>query len=170
MARLSLSKQPRKQRKALYQAPLHVRQKLMSAPLSPELRERFGVRNLPVRTGDKVLIMRGDFKGQEGKVVKVDLKNLRIYVEGITIKRADGTPVFRPIHPSNVMIIELNLKDPWRRKILERRGAKVEEVEKALEEEEEREKVAEVEETSEARSSTEKSEEKPEESGNKGEG
>jgi large subunit ribosomal protein L24 len=134
LARLTLSKQPRKQRKALYNAPLHIRQKLMSAPLSPELREKFGVRNLPVRTGDKVRIMRGDFKGHEGKVVKVDLKKLRIYVEGVTIKKADGTRVFRPIHPSKVMIIELNLKDPWRRKILERRGAKVEEIEKATEE------------------------------------
>ncbi len=149
MARLSLSKQPRKQRKALYNASLHIRQKLMSAPLSPELRDRFGVRNLPIHNGDKVIIMRGDFKGHEGKVVKVDLRDLRVYVEGATIKRADATPVFKPIHPSNVMIIELNLKDPWRRRILERRGAKVEEVEKVIEEEvasEESEKVSEKEE------------------------
>jgi len=129
VARLTKSKQPRKQRRALYNAPLHVRQKLVSAPLSPELREKFGVRNLPVRTGDKVRVMRGDFKGHEGKVVKVDLRRLRIFVEGVTIKKADGTPVFRPIHPSKVMIIELNLKDPWRRRILERRGAKIEAVE-----------------------------------------
>ncbi len=140
LARLSISRQPKKQRKALYNAPLHVRQKLVSAPLSPELREKFGVRNLPVKTGDKVLIMRGDFKGHEGKVVKVDLRELRIYVEGVTIKKADGTPVFRPIHPSNVMIVEVDLKDPWRRKILERRGAKVEEIEEVMEEEEKEEK------------------------------
>ncbi|MEM4738276.1 MAG: 50S ribosomal protein L24, partial [Acidilobaceae archaeon] len=66
MARLRESSQPRKQRLALFTAPLHTRQKLMSAPLSPELREKYGVKNLPVRKGDKVRIMRGDFKGHEG--------------------------------------------------------------------------------------------------------
>ncbi len=123
MPRLTASRQPRKQRKALYNAPLHVRQKLMGAPLSPELREKYGVRTLPVRKGDKVKIMRGDFKGHVGKVVKVDLTRLRIYIEGVTIKRSDGTPVFRPIHPSNVMIVELDLSDERRRKIIERKAA-----------------------------------------------
>lgn len=127
MARLTRSRQPRKQRRAYYRAPLHVRQKLMSATLSPELREKYGVRSLPVRAGDKVKVMRGDFKGHVGKVVKVDLRRYRIYIDGVTIKKSDGTPVFRPIHPSNVMIVELDLSDPWRKKILERRGARVEE-------------------------------------------
>lgn len=115
------SKQPRKQRKFLYNAPLHVRQKLMSAPLSRELREKYKVRNLPVRVGDKVRIMRGDYKGHEGKVVEVDLKRYRIYVEGATLRKTNGTEVFYPIHPSNVMIIELNLEDEKRKKIIERR-------------------------------------------------
>jgi len=123
MPRLTASRQPRKQRRALYNAPLHARQKLMSAPLSPELREKYGVRSLPVRKGDKVKIMRGDFKGHVGSVVKVDLSRLRIYVEGVTIKRSDGTPVFRPIHPSNVMIVELDLSDERRKRIIERRAA-----------------------------------------------
>ncbi|BAA30882.1 124aa long hypothetical 50S ribosomal protein L24 [Pyrococcus horikoshii OT3] len=116
------SKQPRKQRKFLYNAPLHVRQKMMSAPLSKELREKYKVRNLPVRVGDKVRIMRGDFKGYEGKVVEVDLKRYRIYVEGVTLRKVNGTEVFYPIHPSNVMIIELNLDDEKRKKIIERRA------------------------------------------------
>ncbi|GAB6147835.1 hypothetical protein JCM10135_03760 [Stetteria hydrogenophila] len=123
MARLTASRQPRKQRKAYFNAPLHVRQKLMSAPLSPELREKYGVRSLPVRVGDKVRVMRGDFKGHEGKVVKVDLKRYRIYVDGVVVKKASGDTVFRPIHPSKVMIIELNLDDEWRKKMIERRAA-----------------------------------------------
>ena len=123
MARLTRSRQPRKQRRAYFNAPLHKRQKLMSAPLSPELREKYGVRNLPVRVGDKVRVMRGDFKGHEGKVVKVDLKRYRIYVDGVVIKKASGETVFRPLHPSKVMIVELDLKDPWRKKIIERRAA-----------------------------------------------
>ncbi len=122
MPRLTASKQPRKQRKAYFNAPLHARQKLVTAPLSRELREKYGVRRLPVRKGDKVKIMRGDFSGHVGEVVRVDLKRVAIYVDGVTIKKADGTPVFRPIHPSNVMIVELKLDDEWRRKIIERRS------------------------------------------------
>lgn len=67
--------------------------------------------------------MRGDFKGVEGKVVEVDLKRYRIHVEGVTHKKTNGTEVFYPLHPSNVMIVELNLEDEKREKIIERRAA-----------------------------------------------
>ena len=63
-----MSKQPRKQRKALYTAPLHKRHNLMSAHLSEQLKEEFNRRSFPVRKGDEVLIVRGDFKGTEGTV------------------------------------------------------------------------------------------------------
>ncbi len=143
MPRLTTSKQPRKQRRAYYKAPLHKRQKLVSAPLSRELREKYGVRTLPVRKGDKVRIMRGDFKGHEDKVVEVDLKRLALLIDGVTIEKADGTRVFRPIHPSNVMIIELNLEDDWRKKIIERRAKRALEAPAEAEEEGEEEKVSE---------------------------
>ncbi len=114
------SKQPRKQRKALYEAPLHKRQKLMSATLSKELREKFHRRSLPVRKGDEVKIMRGEFKGRTGKVIKVDLKKLRVYIEGITRKKSTGEEVHVPIHPSNLMIIKADMNDKMRQKIIER--------------------------------------------------
>ncbi len=136
MPRLSESRQPRKQRKAYFNAPLHARQKLLSAPLSPELREKYGVKRLPVRKGDKVRIMRGDFKGKEGTVARVDLKRLALFIDGVTIEKADKTPVFRPIHPSNVMIVQLNLSDKRRRELIERRkGGKIETAAEAAEEE-----------------------------------
>ncbi len=84
MARLSA--QPRKQRRMLYNAPLHKLPKLMSAHLSPELRERYGRRSFPVRTGDKVRILRGEFRGVEGKVTKVDRERQMVYVENVTVK------------------------------------------------------------------------------------
>ena len=115
-------KQPRKQRKFLHNAPLHLRNKIMSATLSRELREKYGVRNLPIRVGDKIKVMRGDFKGKEGKVVEVDLKRYRIHVEGVTQKKTDGTEVYYPLHPSNVMIVDLNLDDERREKIIKRRA------------------------------------------------
>ena len=125
-----MSRQPRKQRKRFFNAPLHRRQKLVSAPLSPELREKYGVRRLPVRKGDTVRIMRGSWAGHEGKVLKVDLSKLRINIEGVTVMKADGTPKFYPIHPSNVMIISLDLSDDYRKGIIERK----QKAKKALEE------------------------------------
>ena len=58
--------------------------------------------------------MRGDYKGKRGKIVKIDYKKLKVYVEGITVKRADGAERFVPIHPSKLMIVNLNLSDKKR--------------------------------------------------------
>ncbi|MEM3978161.1 MAG: 50S ribosomal protein L24 [Fervidicoccaceae archaeon] len=125
MTTLTKSKKPSKQRKAMFQAPLHIRRKFMTAPLSGELVEKYGVKRLPVRKGDKVRIMRGEFTGVEGKVTRVDLRKMRIYVEGVTRQRMDGTPVFVPIHPSKVMIIELDLSDQKRKELIEKKKKQV---------------------------------------------
>jgi len=110
--------QPRKQHKMLYQAPLHVRYRHFAAPLSPTLKASYLVNSVPVRTGDTVRIMRGDRKGSEGKVTKVDRQKYRIFVEGITREKVDGTAVQVPIHPSKVMITSLNMDDKWRKESL----------------------------------------------------
>ncbi len=115
-----MSKQPRKQRKFLHKAPLHVRHKLMSVALSEELKDEYGKRSLPVRKGDTVQVMRGDFKDHEGKIEKVDLKNYRVFVEGASIQKPDGNQYFHPMHPSNLVILELDLEDDERNDILER--------------------------------------------------
>jgi len=113
---------PRRQRKSLYQAPLHERYRRFSAPLTPELKTSHNTNSLPVRRGDTVRILRGDRKGLEGKVIEVDRKNYRIFVEGVTREKVDGTSIPVPIHPSKVMIASLNLDDKWRREILKRKG------------------------------------------------
>jgi len=112
---------PRRQRKSLYQAPLHERYRRFSAPLTPELKTSHNTNSLPVRRGDTVRILRGDRKGLEGKVIEVDRKNYRILVEGVTREKVDGTATPVPIHPSKVMIVTLNLDDKWRREILKRK-------------------------------------------------
>ena len=109
-----MSKQPRKQRRRLFKAPLHVRQKLVAAHLSKELREELGTRSLPVRKGDTVKVMRGKFRGKQGKVVRVDLRRVRVYVEGLTVKKADGREVLVPIHPSNLLIVDVDRSDERR--------------------------------------------------------
>ncbi|MCD6248215.1 MAG: 50S ribosomal protein L24 [Hadesarchaea archaeon] len=103
-------------------APLHQRHKLLAAPLNPDLRKNYGRVSLPVRKGDRVRIMRGDFRGIEGEVTEVNMKKCRIAVEGAITTKADGSEVPRWIHPSNVMIVKLQLEDKERRKILERRS------------------------------------------------
>ncbi|ESQ26433.1 MAG: ribosomal protein L24p/L26e, archaeal/eukaryotic [uncultured Acidilobus sp. JCHS] len=120
------SPKPKVQRKAFYNAPLHLRHKLASAHLSRELRDKLGIRSLPVVVGDRVMIMKGDHKGKTGKVAEVDLKGLWVKVEGITRKKADGTEVLVKFRPWNLLILDLNLKDKWRRRIIERRGGRVE--------------------------------------------
>ncbi len=69
------------------------------------------------------MVMRGDHKGHTGKVVRINHKKYRIYIEGLVRKKADGTEVLIPIHPSKVQIIKLNLDDEWRKKIIERKMA-----------------------------------------------
>ena len=125
------TKKPSKQRKLLYNAPYHVRGKIMAAPLSEELREEYGCRSLPIRSGDTVRILRGDYKDYEGRVIRVDRKKYRVYVDGVTKEKADGTTVPVPIHHSKVEIIKLNMDDKWRKRILERKS--LEKTEKAEE-------------------------------------
>lgn len=115
------SKKPRKQRKFLYWAPLHLRRKMLSAHLSKELVKKYKTRSLPVRKGDEVLIMRGKFKGKSGKVTRTDTKKYRIYIEGVTIKKTSGQERLFPIHPSKVRIVKLDLSDKYRKEILGRK-------------------------------------------------
>ena len=114
------SKQPRKQRKYVFNAPLHLKHKFLSAHLSEELIKKYKKRNFPVRKGDKVKVMSGQFKGISGIINKINLKKTRIFVDGAELIKRDGTKAFYPLHPSKVMIQELDLKDKERKKSIER--------------------------------------------------
>ena len=146
-----VSYQPRKQRKLLYNAPKHRRQKMMKSHLSESLYERYGMRNLVVRKGDIVRVMRGKYRGHEGKVVEVNLKNMKIAVEGVTVRRTDNKSVQLWLDPSNVEIVKLDLGDTKRKEKIhhiaeERRGVveDEEEVEEESGDEEEIEEKTEV--------------------------
>ena len=118
------SVQPRKQRKYIYNAPLNIRQKLVSAHLSKELRQKHGLRSMALRTGDEVKISRGQYKGKTAKVERIDLKKLKAYLAGIEMIKKDGSKVLCPISPSNLIIKSLNIDDKKRKKILGRVGKK----------------------------------------------
>jgi len=109
------SKQPRKQRKYLANAPLHLRKKFLSMNLSKELRKKYKKRNISARKNDVVRIMRGKFKGKKGKILNIELKKSKVTVEGIQVKKQDGSKANIKINPSKLQIIELSLEDKKRK-------------------------------------------------------
>ena len=121
------SRQPRKQRKYLINAPLHTRHKFLSAHLSKDLRTKYGKRNIPVRKGDEVIVMRGNFKKKKAKITIVELKRGRVFLENIQRTKKDGSKVNVPFYPSNLMIQTLALDDKERVAALNRKtGVKTE--------------------------------------------
>merc|ERR1712004_333488 len=97
-----------KSRKRHFSAPSHIRRRLMSAPLSKELRTKYGVRSMPVRKDDEVQVVRGHYKGQQvGKVLQCYRSKFRIYIERIQREKANGATTNVGIHPSKVAIVKL---------------------------------------------------------------
>jgi large subunit ribosomal protein L24 len=109
----------RKQRKELFNAPIHKRRKWISAHLEENLLLKYDKRGVPVIKGDTVRVMRGSFKGHEDKVVHVNIRRRQVEIEGMTMTKADNKKIAKPIHASNLMITKLNLTDKWRRSKLE---------------------------------------------------
>ena len=108
-----------------YQASNHVRSKQLGATLSKELREKYGKRSARVVEGDTIRIMRGEFKGIDGKVTQISTEKNGVAVEGIKREKLKGGNVDIYIHTSNVMITGLNLDDKWRQNRLEGQAVKV---------------------------------------------
>ena len=116
------SKQPRKQRKFVANAPNHIKRTLLGATLDKKLREKYGMRSVEVRKGDEVKIMRGKFAKKQGKVGKVDVKHTRIQIDGLQRAKLGGEKVETWFHPSNVKIIVLDDSDNRRMKRAAARG------------------------------------------------
>ncbi len=114
-----MSRQPRKQRNETESAPLHQRHAQLHATLADDLREEYDRRRTRVNAGDTVEVMRGDFAGEEGEVVRADLEDGVVHVEDVTVETADGEEVPRPVDASNLRITELDLEDERRETRLE---------------------------------------------------
>ena len=111
MVKKPSSKSPRKNRRRVRNAPMHERKKLLKARLDEFLQEEYGLRSLVVKKGDLVRIMRGQFRDTEGKVTMVSYKTVRVFLDNATITKADGKEASVPIHPSNLMLVKLELDD-----------------------------------------------------------
>ncbi|MDG6910852.1 MAG: 50S ribosomal protein L24 [Nitrososphaerota archaeon] len=87
--------------------------------LSEELRGKHGKRSVRPRVGDSVRIVRGEFKGIEGKITKVDSFAGVVNVEGVTHEKLKGGNAPVPIRSSNVVVTALVLEDKLRKRRLE---------------------------------------------------
>ncbi|KAF9227502.1 ribosomal protein L24 [Gyrodon lividus] len=118
-----VSSSRRKARKAHFSAPSSIRRKIMSSPLSKELRGKYNTRSLPIRKDDEVRIVRGKYKGREGKVTQVYRKKWVIHVDRVQRDKSNGATVPIGVNPSKVVITTIKL-DKDRRAILDRKDRK----------------------------------------------
>jgi large subunit ribosomal protein L24 len=113
------STKARKQRKAYFNAPLHKKRKHIASHLEENLLLKYDRRRVTVVKGDTVKVMRGAYKSHEDKITRIYTSKNLVEIEGVTLTKADGKKVAKPIHPSNLLITKLNLTDKWRRNKLE---------------------------------------------------
>ncbi|KAL9715314.1 60S ribosomal protein L26A [Leucoagaricus gongylophorus] len=118
-----VSSSRRKSRKAHFTAPSSVRRKIMSSSLTKDLRAKYNTRSLPIRKDDEVRIVRGKYKGREGKVTQVYRKKWVVHVDRVQRDKSNGASAPIGIHPSKVVITQIKL-DKDRRDILERKDRK----------------------------------------------
>ncbi|MHA1472967.1 MAG: 50S ribosomal protein L24 [Promethearchaeota archaeon] len=118
------SKQPRKQRKALFNYKNHQKSKLLTVRVADFLREEYGIKSLPLRVGDGVRITRGEFKDFEGEIIEITKKQ-RAKIKEATFDKADGTQFHPAIHISKMVITKFTKEkkmDPWRARMIDRKA------------------------------------------------
>jgi large subunit ribosomal protein L24 len=122
------SMSPRKQRRRVQNATNHERKNMLKCRLDEFLQEEYGLRSLVVKKGDLVRIMRGQFRDTEGKVTEVSYKKGVVYLDNATITKSDGKEANVSIHPSNLLLVKLELNDE-RKSLIEKKVMKVAESE-----------------------------------------
>lgn len=86
------------------------------------------LRKMHVRRGDRVRVIRGNFAGQEGTILRVLPSENRVVVEGINMRKRHTRPSQKnpdggimtfeaPIHASNVMLVDPTNGEPTRVRI-----------------------------------------------------
>ncbi|MFW9807271.1 MAG: 50S ribosomal protein L24 [Candidatus Thorarchaeota archaeon] len=124
MAKKPSSKSPRKQRQKVRSAVHHEKKNMLKCRLDEFLQEEYGLRSLVVKKGDLVRIMRGQFRDTESKVTKVSYRKGVVYLDSTTITKSDGKEAAVPVHPSNLMLVKLELDDE-RKTLIENKVMKI---------------------------------------------
>ncbi len=100
--------------KMIYQASSQTRSKQLGSALSKDLHKKYGRRSVRVIEGDSVTILRGEFKGVDGKVSKISKPKSSVAIEGVKKEKTKGDKFDVYIHTSNLVVTSLSTDDKWR--------------------------------------------------------
>ncbi len=100
--------------KMIYQATFQTRSKQLGSALSKDLHKKYGKRSVRVNEGDSVKIVRGEFKGVDGKIGKISPQKNSVTIEGIKKEKTKGDKFDVYIHTSNLVVTSLNTENKWR--------------------------------------------------------
>ena len=103
----------------LFQATLQTRSKQMGSALSKDLQKKYGKKSARVVEGDSVTILRGEFKGVDGKISNISTQKSSVAIDGVKKEKTKGDKFDVYIHTSNLVINSLNSDDKWRMAKLE---------------------------------------------------
>ena len=103
----------------IFQATLQTRSKQMGSALSKDLQKKYGKKSARVVEGDNVTILRGEFKGVDGKISKISTQKSSVAIDGVKKEKTKGDKFDVYIHTSNLVITSLNSNDKWRMAKLE---------------------------------------------------
>ena len=121
---------PRKMRNhQIYYATMKTASKQLSCSLSKDLRKKYGKRSVRIIEGDTARIVRGEFAGVDGKVIKISVANRGVNLEGVKKEKLKGEKFDVYVHTTNIVISGLNSDDKWRINKLEGKKASAPRVE-----------------------------------------
>ena len=98
----------------IYQATFQTKSKQLGSALSKDLHKKYGKRSVRVIEGDSITILRGEFKGVDGKVSKISTQKSSVAIEGVKKEKTKGDKFDVYIHTSNLVVTSLNSGDKWR--------------------------------------------------------
>jgi len=105
--------------KMIYRATFMTKSKQLGSALSKDLHKKYGKRSVRVIEGDNIKIVRGEFKGVDGKISKISTQKSSVSIEGIKKEKTKGDKFDVYIHTSNLVVTSLNTGDKWRMAKLE---------------------------------------------------
>ena len=98
----------------IYQATYKTKSKQLGSTLSKDLHKKYGKKSVRVIEGDSIKILRGEFKGVDGKVSKISIPKSSVAIEGVKKEKTKGDKFDVYIHTSNLVVTSLNTEDKWR--------------------------------------------------------
>jgi len=121
MNRSSLPRKTRNQQ--IYYAAMQTASKQLSCALSKDLRKKYGKRSVRIKEGDTASIIRGEFAGVDGKVIKISIADRGVNIEGVKKEKLKGDKFDVYVRTTNIVLTALDSGDKWRINKLEGKKA-----------------------------------------------